>query len=259
MKDISFLEKNGVDIKQSLDLFGDAQTYNETIGEFLVGIHTKINQLIEMMNNADMNNYAITVHSLKSDAKYFGFMTLSNMALDFEEHGKVGDIFYINDHFTELVTEANKALVIVREYLTGNDDDKEEVSAPSNGDQYQSKTILVVDDSNIIRNFVKRIFSEEYSVGTASDGKEAIDIVDTMPEGSIVAILLDLNMPGVDGFAVLDYFKEKGLFEKIPVSIITGDSSKATISKVFTYNVVDVLIKPFSTFDIEKIVSKMVR
>ena len=64
MKDISFLESKGVDIKQSLELFGDAQTYNDTIGEFLVGIHSKINELIEMMNNSDINNYAITVHSL---------------------------------------------------------------------------------------------------------------------------------------------------------------------------------------------------
>ena len=121
------------------------------------------------------------------------------------------------------------------------------------------KTILVVDDSNITRNLIEKVYKDQYKILMAANGREAIDIVDTMPEGSIVAILLDLNMPGVDGFAVLDYFKEKGLFEKIPVSIITGDSSKATITKVFSYNVVDVLIKPFSTFDIEKIVSKMVR
>ena len=121
------------------------------------------------------------------------------------------------------------------------------------------KTILIVDDSNITRNLIEKVYKDQYKILMASNGKEAIDIVDTMPDGTIVAILLDLNMPDVDGFAVLDYFKEKGLFEKIPVSIITGDSSKATINKVFTYNIVDVLIKPFSTFDIEKIVSKMVR
>ena len=80
-----------------------------------------------------------------------------------------------------------------------------------------------------------------------------------MPEGVIVAILLDLNMPDLDGFAVLDHFKEKKLFDKIPVSIITGDSSRATISRVMSYDIVDVLIKPFSSFDIEKIVSKMIK
>ena len=85
MKDIKFLEKNGVDIQKSLELFGDVDTYNEKIGEFLVGIHTKINQLIEQMKNQDLANYAITVHSMKSDARYFGFTTLGEMAY---EHDK---------------------------------------------------------------------------------------------------------------------------------------------------------------------------
>ena len=121
------------------------------------------------------------------------------------------------------------------------------------------QTILVVDDSNITRNLIEKVYENQYKVLMASTGREAIDIVDAMPDGVIVAILLDLNMPDLDGFAVLDYFKEKDLFNKIPVSIITGDSSKETISRVMTYNIVDILIKPFSAFDIEKTVSKMIK
>ena len=120
-------------------------------------------------------------------------------------------------------------------------------------------TILVVDDSNITRSLIEKVYKDQYKVLMAANGREAIDIVDTMPDGVIVAILLDLNMPDLDGFAVLDYFKEKNLFAKIPVSIITGDSSRETIDKVMSYNVVDVLIKPFSAYDIEKTVSKMVK
>ena len=120
-------------------------------------------------------------------------------------------------------------------------------------------TILVVDDSNITRSLIEKVYKDQYKVLMASNGREAIDIVDTMPDGVIVAILLDLNMPDLDGFAVLDYFKEKGLFNRIPVSIITGDSSRETIDRVMTYNIVDVLIKPFSAFDIEKTVSKMIK
>ena len=66
MKDIHFLEENGVDIPKSLELFGDADTYNETIGEFLVGIHTKINQLIQQMNNKDFVNICSFWHSFYS-------------------------------------------------------------------------------------------------------------------------------------------------------------------------------------------------
>jgi len=257
MRSVEYLKKNGVDIDKSLELFGDMGTYNETVGEFLVGIPDKINKLTKYLDNKDINNFTIYVHSIKSDAKYFGFMTLSNMALEFEEHGKVGDIFYINEHFTELVTEANKALVIVREYLNGSDDVNEDVPAPNNIEPYQNKTILVVDDSNIIRNFVKRIFSEEYAVGTASDGREAIEIITAnMNNDNIVAILLDLNMPVVDGFAVLDFMKEKELLKKMPVSIISGDSSKETIDKAFTYGIVDMLGKPFNNNDVKTVIEK---
>ncbi len=119
------------------------------------------------------------------------------------------------------------------------------------------KVILVVDDSNITRNLIEKVYKERYKVLMASNGREAIDIVSTMPEGEIIAILLDLNMPDLDGFAVLDFFKQRGLFDKIPVSIITGDNSRETMNRVFSYKIVDVLIKPFSAYDIERVVSKM--
>ena len=88
MRDIKYLEQNGVDINKSLELFGDVNTYNDTIGEFLVGIHTKINELIKFMNNNDLSNYAIYVHSLKSDAKYFGFTKLADLAYEHEMKSK---------------------------------------------------------------------------------------------------------------------------------------------------------------------------
>lgn len=119
----------------------------------------------------------------------------------------------------------------------------------------KEQTILVVDDSNITRSLIERVYKDQYKILMASNGREAIDIVDTMPEGVIVAILLDLNMPDLDGFAVLDHFK----VNKIPVSIITGDSSKETINRCLSYNIVDILIKPFSGFDIERVVAKMVK
>ena len=108
------------------------------------------------------------------------------------------------------------------------------------------KTILIVDDSNITRNLIDKVYKEQYKILMAEDGSQAMDIVDVMPEGTIVAILLDLNMPNVDGFKVLDYFKEKGLLEKIPTCIITGEEAPEIIGRVKEYNVAAILLKPFS-------------
>ena len=244
MKSISFLEKNGIDINKSLEVFGDVNTYNENIGEFLVGIHSKINKLITFMQNQDMNNYTIYVHSMKNDAQSFGFTKLADVAREHEEHSKIGDVYYINSHINgdvyyinshinDLIKETNNAITLIQEYMNGEDSiESLNNNQETPGTVYDKKTILVVDDSNIVRNFVKRIFSDKYNVGTAENGEEAINIIKAnMNNDNIMSILLDLNMPKVDGFAVLDFMQENNLFEKMPVSIISGDSSKETIDK----------------------------
>ena len=101
MKSIDFLKEKGVSIEDSLNLFGDVETYNATIGEFLVGIHQKIKSLIIFLENRDMNNYAIYAHSMKSDAYNFGFKKLGDLAYDHEMKGKALDVYYISEHINE--------------------------------------------------------------------------------------------------------------------------------------------------------------
>lgn len=257
MKNIKFLEDNGIDIKKSLELFGNSETYNDTIGEFLVSIHSKINKLIEFMKNRDLGNYAIYVHSLKSDARNFGFTKLADLAYEHELKSKAGDLYYVNENINNLIKETNKAIILVQEYMNGSEAEKFVDNLEGNREAYNKKTILVVDDSNIVRNFVKRIFSEKYNVGVAKDGEEALNIIKANMENDFIeVILLDLNMPKVDGFAVLEFMRQNNLFDKMPVSIISGDSSKKTIDRAFTYDIVDMLGKPFSNQNVKSIVEK---
>ena len=121
----------------------------------------------------------------------------------------------------------------------------------------QEQAILVCDDSNITRNIIEHVFKDKYKVLMATNGKGAMDIVDVMSD-SIVAILLDLNMPDVDGFDVLDYFKEKGILDKKPVCIVTGEDAPEIIGKVKTYPVTAILLKPFSAEQIQAVVSKAI-
>lgn len=276
MLNVDFLKENGVDIDKSLELFGDMQTYNDTVGEFLLGVSQKIPKLEEYKNAKDMNNYAIYVHSLKSDAKYFGFTKLAELAYNQEMKSKVGDVYYIYDTYDELMSEVDRLTHVVKQYLgkeaadnsseeTANDSLEqaelleEKAEDISFGEVYNEPTILVADDSNIVRNFVSRIFSDTYKVGIAKDGKEALDIIKANKgNNNIKAILLDLNMPEVDGFAVLNYMKENKLFTEMPVSIISGDSSKETINKAFTYQIVDMIKKPFNDIDIKRVVEKTI-
>lgn len=282
MFDVNYLIENGVDVNRTLDLFGDINTYNNIIGEFLVSAKEKLEKLEKYKEEKDLANYTIYIHSLRSDAKYFGFTKLDEITSEQEEKSKEGDVFYIYEHFQILQAEVERMLNVVKRYISNEpieEETNQAVTQPAPAPQpvvvttpaqqpspaenlpepYTQKTILVADDSNIIRNFVKRIFSEKYNVGVAQNGEEALNIIKANANNEeIVAILLDLNMPKIDGFAVLDYINDNQLFSKMPVSIISGDSSKDTITKAFSYPIVDMLGKPFTESDVKHVIEKTI-
>ena len=120
------------------------------------------------------------------------------------------------------------------------------------------KTIIVADDSHIIVNIVRKAFEGEYNVLSAENGAQAIELLKQNNLDEIVGMLLDLTMPEVDGFAVLEYLSNNNLFTKVPVSIITGDDDMDVISKAFEYNIIDMLKKPFTVDNVKKIVEKTI-
>ena len=258
MKDKNYLIENGVDIEKSLELFGDMEMYNQSIKDFLTDASSKLDKLRDFKARGDMANYAIEVHALKSDAKYFGFTKLADIAYDQELKSKENNMFYISEHFDELEKETIKALNITKTYLGKNED----INIPKieeNNNILPDKTILIVDDSEVIKNFIQKLFFNQYEVLIASNGLEALNIINTnISNKKIVGMFLDLNMPEFNGFQVLDYFKKNNLFDKIPVSIITGVGSDELVSKAYEYPIISVLRKPFNENDIKRVVEETV-
>lgn len=272
MKDKNFLITNGVAVDSGIELLGDINMYNQIMGEFQKSFNDRMANIKTYREISDMANYAIEVHSLKSDSKYLGFTTLAELAYNHEMASKAGDITSVNNHYNELITEANRIISVVNSYLgsgvdSSNNPPVVNINASSSIDAVEvispkevnmaTKAILVADDSSIIRDFVKEIFSDSYDVLMASNGQEVMNIVSSNQD-KIAAVLLDLNMPVISGFEVLEYFKENNLFNKIPVSIISGASDKESIDKAFTYPVVDMLNKPFSKENVKLVVEKTI-
>ena len=115
--DRSYLEGNGVDVNAGLELLGDMDMYNETMGDFLEEINEKLPKLVEYKNNNDMPNYAIIVHSIKSDSKYLGFTKLAELAYNREMKSKANDTSYVNANYDELQKEIDRIIKIIKEYL----------------------------------------------------------------------------------------------------------------------------------------------
>lgn len=254
MNNVDFLKENGIDVDKALELFGNMTMYNDTLNDFLSEIDNRLERIKKFKEISDMANYAIEVHALKSDSKYFGFTNLAELAYNHEIESKKNNMFYVIDHYDELIKEVNRILLVIRQYKGL----KVDLQANNEKIKEKDKSILVVDDSNVTRSFVQKIFSNDYNVFVSHDGYSALNYISNDVNHKIVAVLLDLNMPGMNGFEVLDYFKSNNLFSMIPVSIITSDNSKQTRDKVFSYGVVDILVKPFNERDVKNILDKTI-
>lgn len=119
-------------------------------------------------------------------------------------------------------------------------------------------TILIVDDDMLTRNMIKKIFDGQYKIAMASNGKEAIEYFEANKSNNglnakdnVLGVFLDLTMPVMDGFAVLEYLNSNNYLSKIPVIIISGDYEKETKMRVYNYNIADMLEKPFD-FEVVK-------
>lgn len=255
MRDVNLLTSNGVNVEKALELFGDMDMYDATMSDFLEMIDQKLANLRKYRETGDMPNYAIEVHSLKSDARYLGFVSLADLAYQFELKSKANDLMFVYDNYKTLLDEAHRVINLSKKYLGREVTENvisDMVSGPKNG------AILVVDDSNLVANFIKKIFDDKYEVFIASDGARAIEMVSGPNADKIKACLLDLNMPNVNGFEVLEYFKKNNLFIKIPVSVITGNDTRDQVDEAFNYPIVDLLSKPFNERDIKRIIEKTI-
>lgn len=255
MKDVNLLTSNGVNVEKALELFGDMDMYDATMSDFLEMVDQKLANLRKYRETGDMPNYAIEVHSLKSDARYLGFVSLADLAYQFELKSKANDLMFVYDNYKTLLDEAHRVINLSKKYL-GREITENVISDMVSG--AKNGAILVVDDSNLVANFIKKIFDDRYEVFIASDGARAIEMVTGPNADKIKACLLDLNMPNVNGFEVLEYFKKNNLFIKIPVSVITGNDTRDQVDEAFNYPIVDLLSKPFNERDIKRIIEKTI-
>ena len=118
--DRKYLEDNGVDVNHALELLGDMDMYNMTISDFFSEVEDKWSKIVEYKETSNMPEYAILVHSLKSDCKYLGFMTLADISYQHELKSKENDEEFVNSHFSELEEEYKKVLEIARTYVEHN-------------------------------------------------------------------------------------------------------------------------------------------
>ena len=121
---------------------------------------------------------------------------------------------------------------------------EQQESANNNGSKAHKYRILVVDDSEMNREILSEILSEEYDIVEADSGDTCIDMLRKYETG-ISLVLLDIVMPGMDGFGVLNYMNRHHYLEDIPVIMISSEDSTETVRRAYEMGVSDYINRPF--------------
>ena len=105
--------------------------------------------------------------------------------------------------------------------------------------------ILIIDDSNVARTIIRITFQNDFEVHEASDGTQAIEML-RRGEYSYSAIILDLVMQEVDGWAVLKFLRESGIIKTVPVVVETASAiDLQTVTELYECGAWEVIGKPF--------------
>ena len=106
------------------------------------------------------------------------------------------------------------------------------------------KTLLAVDDAEINRKILSKLFSSDFNVLEAIDGKDALKVI-TENKGNIDVIILDVIMPKYDGYYFLEKIKDTD-FSDIPIVIATTDNSPESEERLLDLGATDLIYKPFN-------------
>ncbi len=104
--------------------------------------------------------------------------------------------------------------------------------------------ILVVDDAEWNRELLHEILKDEYMVEMAENGMQAMEKLQDARE-EVAALLLDLHMPGMDGYAVIEAMKKQGIFQRFPVLVISSENTAAVENQCLELGISDFIHRPF--------------
>lgn len=194
----------------------------------LPGIHTnifnkKLQQIRTRIKEAKVDGYS----KIRLSVSIGGVMT---------HNETIESAMYRADKLMLQAKSQQKGMVVTEENEFGVIDNESEVK--------DRQRVLVVDDSYMNRMILTEILKSDYEIINAASGEECLEIIEKYGTG-IDIILLDIVMPGMDGFEVLNYMNNNNWIEDIPVILISSEDSNQYIRRAYEMGVSDYISRPF--------------
>ena len=146
------------------------------------------------------------------------------------------------------VTKADRLMYIAKSSknrVVSEWNENKQITSSLNERDDNKPLVLVVDDSDMNRFLLSQILLDDYNVIEACDGVEATQIIqDHFKELSIV--LLDIVMPRMDGFGVLEFMNANDLIQDLPVIMISSMDEDSAIRRCYELGISDYVRRPFS-------------
>lgn len=160
----------------------------------------------------------------------------------------IGGVISSDETIESAVQRADKLMYLAKMYKnTAVAEGVENKVVEKGQDEYADVVrlqILIVDDSKMNRKMLTEILQDKYRILEAESGKECVEMLERYGTG-ISLMLLDIVMPEMDGFEVLEYMNQEQWIDDIPVIMISIQDSDEYIRKAYEYGAMDYISRPF--------------
>lgn len=109
---------------------------------------------------------------------------------------------------------------------------------------HRRQSVLIVDDSELNRKMLGQMLGRRFDIAEAASGEACLQLLEQNATG-ISIVLLDIHMPGIDGFTVLEEMNQKNLLEQIPVIMISSEDTVDAVRRAFDLGASDYISRPF--------------
>lgn len=109
---------------------------------------------------------------------------------------------------------------------------------------HRRQSVLIVDDSELNRKMLGQMLGSRFDIAEAASGEACLQLLEQNATG-ISIVLLDIHMPGIDGFTVLEEMNQKKLLEQIPVIMISSEDTVDAVRRAFDLGASDYISRPF--------------
>ncbi len=248
----------GFDPETGIGYCEKAEHYLVALEVFLNSLEKKVGELESIAEEGRVEDYTLLVHSLKSTARTVGACDLAEKAAELEQAGKRKD--------REAIRQGNPGLMEIFRQLRGpllkaiRNEEKAPEKAPEKASgkaperapekpaaSAQSLWVFIVDDdSDTLKMASKFLAGAKVRASCAKSGEDAIRFFEQRANEALPqAVLLDVNMPGMDGFETCRRLKELPALRGIPILFLTGDEDEEAEKKGLALGAAAFVRKPF--------------